>query len=40
MKNVPKGKYTKEFREEALKLVKEEGLALPEAGLRLSLPVL
>ena len=39
MKNVPKGRYTKEFREEAVKLVKEEGLSLPEAGLRLSLPV-
>ena len=39
MKKVPKGRYTKEFREEAVKLVKEEGLSLPEAGLRLSLPV-
>ena len=38
MKKVPKGKYTKEFREEAVKLVTEGGLSLPEAGLRLSLP--
>ena len=38
MKNVPKGRYTKEFREEAVKLVTEEGLSLPEAGRRLSLP--
>ena len=38
MKKVPKGKYTKEFREEAVKLVTEEGLSLPEAGRRLSLP--
>jgi transposase len=38
MKRIPKGKYTKEFREEAVKLVTEEGLSLPEAGRRLSLP--
>ena len=38
MKKVPKGRYTKEFREEAVKLVTEEGLSLPEAGRRLSLP--
>ena len=39
MQKVPKGKYTKEFREEAVKLVTEEGLSLAEAGLRLSLPL-
>ena len=38
MKRIPKGKYTKEFREEAVKLVTEEGLSLPETGRRLSLP--
>lgn len=38
MERLPKGKYTKEFREEAVKLVTEEGLTLPEAGRRLSLP--
>ncbi len=38
MKKVPKGRYTKEFREEAVKLVTEEGLSLPEVGRRLSLP--
>ena len=38
MKRIPKGKYTKEFREEAVKLVTEGGLTLPEAGRRLSLP--
>jgi DNA-directed RNA polymerase specialized sigma24 family protein len=37
MKNAPKGRYTKEFREE-VKLVQEEGSSLPEAGRRLSLP--
>ena len=38
MKGVPRGRYTKEFREEAVKLVTEEKLSLPEAGRRLSLP--
>ena len=38
MKGVPQGRYTKEFREEAVKLVKEEELSLPEAARRLSLP--
>ena len=38
MERLPQGKYTKEFREEAVKLVTEEGLTLPEAGRRLSLP--
>ena len=38
MERLPKGKYTKEFREEAVKLVTEGGLRIPEAGRRLSLP--
>ena len=38
MKGVPQGRYTKEFREEAVKLVTEERLSLPEAARRLSLP--
>jgi transposase len=38
MKRIPKRTYTKEFREEAVKLVIEGGLSLPEAGRRLSLP--
>ncbi len=37
MNGVPQGRYTKEFREEAVKLVTEEKLSLPEAGRRLSL---
>jgi transposase len=37
VKGIPQGKYTKEFREEAVKLVTEEKLSLPEAGRRLSL---
>jgi len=38
MTRIPQGRYTKEFREEAVKLVTEEKLSLPEAGRRLSLP--
>ena len=37
MKGIPRGKYTKEFREEAVKLVTEEKLSYPEAGRRLSI---
>lgn len=37
MKGIPRGRYTREFREEAVKLVMEEKLSLPEAGRRLSL---
>ncbi len=38
MERVPHGKYTKEFREEAVKLVTEEKLSISEAARRLSLP--
>ena len=38
MKGIPRGRYTKEFREEAVKLITEEKLSLPEAARRLSLP--
>ena len=38
MKGVPYGRYSKEFREEAVKLVMEERLSVPEVGRRLSLP--
>lgn len=37
MERIPKGKYTKEFREEAVKLVLENGLSAAEASRRLSL---
>ncbi len=37
MKKVPYGKYTKEFRLEAVKLVTDGRLSIPEAGRRLSL---
>ena len=38
MKRGPQGRYTREFREEAVKLVREEKLSLPEVARRLSLP--
>ena len=38
MKRGPQGRYTKEFREEAVKLVTEEKISVPEAARRLSLP--
>ena len=38
MKGVPQGRYTKEFRQEAVKLVTEEKLPWSEAARRLSLP--
>ncbi len=38
MKRGAQGRYTREFREEAVKLVTEEKLSLPEAARRLSLP--
>ena len=38
MKGIPQGRYTKEFREEAVKMVTEGNISLPEAACRLSLP--
>ena len=38
MKGVPQGRYTKEFREEAVKMVTEERIPLPEVARRLFLP--
>jgi transposase len=38
VRRIPQGRYTQEFRQEAVKLVTEEKLSLPEAGRRLSLP--
>ena len=37
MKGIPRRRYTKEFREEAVKLVTEEKMSLPETARRLSL---
>jgi transposase len=36
MEKVLKGVYTKEFKEEAVKLVREVGLSIPEVARRLS----
>jgi len=38
LRRIPNGKYTKELREEAVKLVTEEKLSVPESARRLSLP--
>lgn len=38
MGKIPHGRYTKEFREEAARLVLEDGLSSGEAAKRLSLP--
>jgi len=35
MEKIPDGKYTKEFREEAVKLVENGGLSIKEAARRL-----
>jgi transposase-like protein len=37
MEKLPRGKYTREFREEAVKLITVERLSYPEAGRRLQL---
>ena len=36
MERVPKGVYTREFKEEVVKLVTEAGLSIPEVARRLS----
>jgi transposase len=38
MEQVPRGVYTQEFREQAVKLVEVEGLSSREAARRLSIP--
>jgi transposase len=38
MKGLPRQNYTKEFKEEAVKLVTEQGLSISEAARRLSIP--
>lgn len=38
MKRIPQGRYSKEFREEAVKHVTEQGLSVPEASRRLDIP--
>jgi len=38
MEKLPKSVFTKEFKEEAVKMVLEGGLKIPEVGRRLSIP--
>ncbi len=38
MERIPYGVYSKELREEAVKLVNEAGLSVPEVGRKLSIP--
>ena len=38
MERIPNNKYTKEFREETVKLIREGVLSVTEVGRRLSLP--
>ena len=38
MEKIPNAYYTKELREEAVKLVTEQGLTIPDVGRRLSIP--
>lgn len=38
MERIPNAVYTKELREEAVKLVTEHGLTIPDVGRRLSIP--
>lgn len=38
MRRIPQGRYSKEFREEAVKLVIEQGLTVPKASRRLDVP--
>lgn len=39
MERIPRGIYTQEFRQQAVKLVEDEGLSVAEAARRLSMPV-
>jgi transposase-like protein len=39
MPRLPQGKYTRDFREEAVKLVTEEQLGIKESAERLNLPI-
>lgn len=38
MKKIPRQIYTKEFKAEAVRLVREDGLSVSEAARRLSVP--
>ena len=38
VERIPRGKFTKEFREEAVLMIIEEKISIPEVGRRLQLP--
>ena len=38
LKGIPKGRYTKEFRQEAIKLITVQKLGITEASRRLEIP--
>lgn len=38
VERIPRGKFTKEFREEAVRMIIEEKISIPEVGRRLQLP--
>ncbi len=38
IERIPGGKFTKEFREEAVRMMMEEKMSIPEVGRRLQLP--
>jgi len=38
IERIPKGKFTKEFRAEAVRMIFEDKLSIPEVGRRLQLP--
>jgi transposase len=38
IERIPKGKFTREFREEAVRMVMEDKLSVPEVGRKLQLP--
>ncbi len=38
MERIPNAVYTKELREEAVKLITEQGLTIPDVGRKLSIP--
>ena len=38
MKRIPQGRYSKEFREESVKLVIDQNLSIPEVSRRLDVP--
>ena len=38
VERIPKGKFTREFREEAVRMIFEDKLSIPEVGRKLELP--